>query len=123
MVAVGFTFDPAAGVARVITFAPSKARNVAASPGPGPRSARWTAVGTSRLRARPPMTDDPDRVAVAVAAYGARYRQPKDRDDRVVIEIQVDRILGQRLTSAHPGPGSGSVDVGGEGSGGGRGPR
>jgi hypothetical protein len=30
-----------------------------------------------------------------VAAYAERYRQPKERDDRVVIEIQVDRILGR----------------------------
>ncbi len=27
--------------------------------------------------------------------YAERYRQPKERDDRVVIEIQVDRVLGR----------------------------
>jgi len=32
----------------------------------------------------------------AVAAYAERYRIPADRDDRVVVEITVDRILGRR---------------------------
>ena len=96
VVAVGFTFDPAAGVARVITFAPSKkARNVAASP--GARAAVCQVDGGRYLTLEGPatVTDDPDRVAAAVAAYAQRYRQPKERDDRVVIEIQVDRILGR----------------------------
>jgi hypothetical protein len=34
-------------------------------------------------------------VAAAVAAYTERYRPPKERDDRVVIEIAVDRVLGR----------------------------
>ena len=41
------------------------------------------------------LVTDPDRVAAAVAAYAARYRQPGDRPDRVAIEITVDRILGR----------------------------
>ena len=95
VVAVGFSFDPADGLARVITFAGSKkARNVAASP--GSRAAvcqvdggRWlTLEGTATV------TDDPGRVAAAVAGYAGRYRQPGERDDRVAIEIQVDRVLG-----------------------------
>jgi PPOX class probable F420-dependent enzyme len=93
VVAVGFTYDPGRHVARVITFAPSvKARNAAR----GARAAvsqvdgaRWiTLEGSVRLSA------DPDEVASAVAAYAARYRQPKLRDDRVVIEIAVDRVMG-----------------------------
>jgi len=96
VVAVGFTWDPDAGLARVITFAPSrKARNVAAAP--GSRAAvcqvdggRWlTLEGTATA------TDDPARVAEGVERYAARYRQPKERDDRVVIEIVVDRVLGR----------------------------
>lgn len=96
VVAVGFTFDPAAAVARVITFAPSKkARNVAASP--GARAAVCQVDGGRYLTLEGPatVTDDPDRVALAVAAYAERYRPPKLRDNRVVIEIQVDRILGR----------------------------
>ncbi|HEU5152990.1 MAG TPA: PPOX class F420-dependent oxidoreductase [Iamia sp.] len=96
VVAVGFTWDAPAGLVRVITFAPSKkARNLVASP--GTRAAvcqvdggRWlTLEGTATV------TDDPDRVADAVRRYAERYRQPGERDDRVAIEIQVDRILGR----------------------------
>ena len=96
VVAVGFTWDGEAGVARVITFAPSKkAANVLAQP--GSRAAvcqvdggRWlTMEGTAHV------TSEPDRVAEAVGRYAERYRQPKERDDRVAIEITVDRILGR----------------------------
>lgn len=96
VVAVGFTWDAPAGLVRVITFAPSKkARNLLASP--GTRAAvcqvdggRWlTLEGTATV------TDDPDRVAEAVRRYAERYRQPGERDDRVAIEIQVDRVLGR----------------------------
>ena len=96
VVAVGFTWDGETGLARVITFAPSKkARNVAASP--GSRAAvcqvdggRWlTMEGTVTV------SDDADRVAEAVRRYADRYSQPKVRDDRVVIEILVDRVLGR----------------------------
>ena len=35
------------------------------------------------------------RVAAAVAGYAGRYRQPGEREDRVAIEIAVDRIMGR----------------------------
>ena len=41
------------------------------------------------------VTADADRVAEGVRRYAARYRQPGERADRVVIEIAVDRILGR----------------------------
>jgi len=96
VVAVGFTWDDDAGIARVITFAPSKkARNVAASP--GSRAAvcqvdggRWlTMEGTATV------TDAVTAVTVGVTRYAERYSQPKVRDDRVVIEIAVDRVIGR----------------------------
>jgi PPOX class probable F420-dependent enzyme len=93
VVAVGFTYDADRHVARVITFAPSvKARN-AARPGRAAVSqvdgARWiTLEGVVRV------SDDPTEVAAAVAAYATRYRQPKERTDRVVIEIAIDRVMG-----------------------------
>ena len=89
-VPVGFTF--ANGVVRVITFAPSvKVRNARR----GGRAsvtqidgARWvTFEGPVRV------LDDDVAVASAVTAYAQRYRQPKVRDDRVVIEIEVDRVM------------------------------
>lgn len=96
VVAVGFTWDAEAGLVRVITWAGSrKARNVAARPGSAAAvcqvdGGRWlTLEGTATV------TDDPDRVAEAVRRYAGRYREPKLRDDRVVIEIAVDRVLGR----------------------------
>ncbi|MGK2928292.1 MAG: PPOX class F420-dependent enzyme, partial [Acidimicrobiales bacterium] len=41
------------------------------------------------------VTSDPDRCRDAERRYAQRYRQPKQRDDRVVIEISVDRVLGR----------------------------
>ncbi len=99
VVAVGFTFDSATSLARVITFAGSvKARNAGRGGHAGRAGraalgqvdgARWiTLEGVVRV------TNDPADVANAVAAYAARYRQPGERSDRVVIEISVDRVLG-----------------------------
>jgi len=92
VVPVGFTFDGDRGVVRVITFA---AARKAVNAGAGRRAAvcqvdgaRWiTFEGTARVN------DDPAIVAQAVAAYADRYRQPKVREDRVVVEIDVDRVL------------------------------
>lgn len=96
VVPVGFGYDPEERIARIISFSPSKkARNLEARPGSRAvlcqvDGGRWLALeGTATV------TDDPERVATAVAAYAARYRQPKERPDRVAIEIRVDRILGR----------------------------
>jgi F420H(2)-dependent biliverdin reductase len=99
VVAVGFGYDPDTRIARVITWAAAvKARNAAR----GGRAAvcqvdggRWlTLEGEVRV------VSDPEGVAAGVAAYSARYRQPKEREDRVTIEIHVDRIMGSvRSTS------------------------
>ncbi len=96
VVPVGFSYDPAAGLARIITFPQSrKARNLVASPGSRAvvcqvDGGRWLA-----LEGPAEVTGDPDRVAAAVAGYAARYREPGERPDRVAIEIAVDRILGR----------------------------
>lgn len=96
VVAVGFTWDSDAGMARVITFGPSrKARNLLANP--GSRAAVSQVDGGRWLTLEGPavVTDDPARVAEGVRRYAERYRQPGERTDRVVIEIQVDRVLGR----------------------------
>jgi len=31
----------------------------------------------------------------AVAGYAARYQEPKERDNRVAVIIEVDRIMGR----------------------------
>jgi F420H(2)-dependent biliverdin reductase len=94
VVAVGFTYDPAARVARVITWAASvKARNAAR----GGRAAVCQVDGGRWLTMEGPvrLVTDADGVAAGVAAYATRYRQPKERDDRVVIEIAVDKVMGR----------------------------
>ncbi len=96
VVPVGFTWDAAEGLARIITFAPSrKVRNLRASP--GGRAVVCQVDGGRWLSFEGPatVTDDPDRVGEAVRRYAARYRQPGERADRVAIEIAVDRVLGR----------------------------
>ncbi|HYI60390.1 MAG TPA: PPOX class F420-dependent oxidoreductase [Acidimicrobiales bacterium] len=96
VVAVGFTWDPGAGLVRIITFAPSrKARNLRAAP--GSRASVCQVDGGRWLTLEGPatVTDDPARVAEAVRRYAERYRPPGPRDDRVAIEVRVDRVLGR----------------------------
>lgn len=96
VVAVGFTYDPGAGLVRVITDGSSrKVRNLE-SAGAGPAvvcqvdGGRWLALeGTGRVRR------EPDVVAEAVQRYAGRYRQPRVNPDRVAIEITVERVLGR----------------------------
>jgi F420H(2)-dependent biliverdin reductase len=94
VVPVGVTYDAATATARVITSGSSaKARHVRAGQ---QRVAvcqvdgrRWiTLEGTAVVK------DDAVSVADAVARYAVRYRQPRENPARVVIEISVDRVLG-----------------------------
>ncbi len=94
VVPVGFGYDAEARIVRIISFAGSQKVVNALRGGRAAVSqvdgGRWlTLEGTVTV------TDDPDRVAAAVAAYSARYREPSERADRVAIEIAVDRILGR----------------------------
>jgi F420H(2)-dependent biliverdin reductase len=98
VVAVGFSYDAEARIARVITWAASqKAVNAGRMEMSGQRAAvcqvdggRWLSLdGPVRL------VTDPAGVRAGVDGYAARYRQPKQRDDRVVIEIAVDHMMGR----------------------------
>lgn len=93
VVPVGFTWDAEKLVVRVITSGRSrKARHAAA----GRRAVvcqvdgrHWlTLEGASRVLAGPVEVQD------AVERYAVRYRQPRPNPERVVIEIAVDRVLG-----------------------------
>jgi F420H(2)-dependent biliverdin reductase len=98
VVAVGFSYDEEAQVARVITWAASqKARNAARMDEAGLRAAVCQVDGRRWLSLEGPvrLVSDPDGVRAGVDGYAARYRQPKERDDRVVIEISVERVLGR----------------------------
>jgi len=94
VVPVGITYDAGTRIARVITSGTSaKAGHVRAGQ---QRVAvcqvdgrRWlTLEGTAVVR------DDPASVADAERRYAVRYRQPRVNPARVVVEISVDRILG-----------------------------
>ena len=94
VVPVGFSYDPDSRTVRVITFASSQKHRNALRGGRAAVSqvdgGRWlTLEGTVTA------TDDPARVALGVAGYSARYREPGERADRTVIEISVDRIMGR----------------------------
>lgn len=92
---VGFTWDADAGLARVITFAASvKYQLIEAAPVDVTLcqvdGGRWLT-----LQGRAVGTSDPQRCAEAMRLYGERYRDPKQRPDRVAIEISVDTVLGR----------------------------
>lgn len=94
VVPVGFTYDQDQNLVRVITFAKSMKARHAAQGGRAVVSqvdrGRWITIeGTVRLRT------EADIVAQAVEAYAGRYRQPKVREDRVVIEIIIDKVMGR----------------------------
>lgn len=94
VVPVGFSYDHSARTVRIITFASSTKYKNALRGGRAVVSqvdgGRWLT-----LEGVVSGTSDSDKVAAAVAGYAARYRTPGERDDRVAIEIAVDRIMGR----------------------------
>src|SRR3712207_5158306 len=95
VVPVGFTFDPDTRLARVITSGDSvKARNAARVGAVAALCqvdrARWlTLSGPIRVESAA------DAVADAERRYAERYRPPRVNPTRVVLQMQVRRILGR----------------------------
>jgi F420H(2)-dependent biliverdin reductase len=94
VVPVGVTVDLAEGVARVICSGPSvKARNVAAGRGSiavcQVEGRLWSTLEGSAV-----VLTGPEDVADAERRYAERYRQPRVNPQRVVIRIDVTRVLG-----------------------------
>ncbi|WP_406095219.1 pyridoxamine 5'-phosphate oxidase family protein [Streptomyces sp. NBC_01013] len=99
VVPVCVTYDPEAGLARIITNKNSrKVANILAAGPDGARvaacqvhRARWaTLEGVARVRT------EQDRVETAERRHMERYeRTPSPNPDRVVIEISLDRALGR----------------------------
>jgi F420H(2)-dependent biliverdin reductase len=94
VVPVGFAYSPGERLVRIISAdGTQKARNAERCG----RAAvgqvdgrRWlTLEGDIRLRR------EPGRIVAAEHAYAERYQDPRPRDDRIAIEITVDRILGR----------------------------
>ncbi|MCM2577769.1 pyridoxamine 5'-phosphate oxidase family protein [Streptomyces meridianus] len=99
VVPVGVTYDPGAGIARVITNRHSrKAAHVRAAGAAGAPVAvcqvhrrRW-----ATLEGRAVVRTEPAQIADAVRRYAERYeRMPRPNPDRVVIEITVTRAMGR----------------------------
>lgn len=95
VVPVGFTWDPATSLVRVITDGASRKARLAAA---GGRVAVCQVDGRHWLTFEGvvAVSNDPDRVAEAVRRYAERYRVPRENPTRVVLEIAVDRLLGSR---------------------------
>jgi len=95
VVPVGFTYEPETRLARVITSGESvKARLAGRTGAVGALCqvdrARWLTL-TGRLH----VERDLGWVADAERRYAARYRQPRENPLRVVLVMEVDRILGR----------------------------
>ena len=96
-VAVGFTWDPEAGLARIISQLPSKkVQRLLANPGSEVTvcqvgdNGRWMA-----MEGPASVSTDTDHIAEAVRRYALRYREPTPNPDRVAIEITVARVIGR----------------------------
>ncbi|MEU7749698.1 TIGR03618 family F420-dependent PPOX class oxidoreductase [Nonomuraea sp. NPDC049158] len=93
-VPVGATLDLETGIVRVITSGTSyKARLIAAD---GALVALCQVDGRrwSTLEGRAVVRTEPEQVADAERRYTARYKPPRPNPARVVVEIQVTRVLG-----------------------------
>ncbi|MEQ3554170.1 pyridoxamine 5'-phosphate oxidase family protein [Pseudonocardia nematodicida] len=96
-VPVGVTVDVGERIARVICSAGSqKARNVVAAGPGGARVAVSLVEGRtwSTLEGVAFVRDDPAVVHDAERRYAAEYKEPRVNPQRVVLEIAVDRVLG-----------------------------
>ncbi|BBH71036.1 PPOX class F420-dependent enzyme [Actinoplanes sp. OR16] len=99
VVAVGATFDPDTGLARVISSVTSAhvrhigrgQQRVAICQVDGPR---WSTIEGIAV-----VTDDPGAVAEAEQRYAKRYRTPRPNPSRVAIEVTITKILGSRSLS------------------------
>lgn len=93
VVAVGFTFDPATHIARVITTGGSQKAVNAEQRGVAVLSqvdgARWLS-----LEGKSTVATEIDKVRDAELRYAQRYRTPRPNPKRVVIEVRVERVLG-----------------------------
>jgi PPOX class probable F420-dependent enzyme len=99
VVPVGVTYDPEAGIARVITNKSStKVANVLAAGPAGARVAVCQVKGGhwATLEGRAVVRTEPELIAEAVRRYAERYeRTPAPNPDRVLIEITLDRAMGR----------------------------
>jgi PPOX class probable F420-dependent enzyme len=97
VVAIAFTYDPADGLIRMITFDDSKKVKNLRQAGEAARAAVGQVDGPRWLSFEGParVVDDPERVAKATALHAVRYKQPGDNPRRVAIELTPEQVLGR----------------------------
>ncbi|MER8155820.1 TIGR03618 family F420-dependent PPOX class oxidoreductase [Streptomyces sp. NPDC094472] len=99
VVPVGVTYDPEAGLARVIANRHSrKVAHVRAAGESGARVAVCQLAGKrwATLEGLAVVREDPELIAEAVRRYAERYeRTPRPNPDRVLIEIALTRAMGK----------------------------
>lgn len=102
VVAVGFTFDPKTHVARVITTGGSQKAVNASRGGVAVLSqvdgARWLSLEGSAG-----VNTEAEAVRDAELRYAQRYRSPRANPRRVVIEVNIERVLGSSHLLQHTG--------------------
>ncbi|MFI6687465.1 pyridoxamine 5'-phosphate oxidase family protein [Streptomyces sp. NPDC050485] len=101
VVPVGATYDPEAGLARIITNKRSrKVANILAALAADPAGARVALCQLegrrwATLEGRAVVRTEAELIADAVERYAVRYqRTPAPNPDRVLIEIRLDRAMG-----------------------------
>lgn len=93
---VGFTYEPERRLARVITWSASqKATNISFNPGGAVALCQFDGGRWLTLNGTATVSLDQIAITEAVRRYAQRYREPSDRDDRIVIEIIVSKIIGR----------------------------
>ncbi|MCQ6252427.1 TIGR03618 family F420-dependent PPOX class oxidoreductase [Streptomyces samsunensis] len=99
VVPVGVTYDPEAGLARVIANRHSrKVAHVRAAGEAGARVAVCQLAGRrwATLEGLAVVREEPELIADAVRRYAERYeRTPRPNPDRVLIEITLTRAMGK----------------------------
>ncbi|AUH39574.1 pyridoxamine 5'-phosphate oxidase family protein [Streptomyces sp. CMB-StM0423] len=92
---VRFTWDPAAGLVRVLTVRTArKARNLLASPGAATALCQVDGFRWVTLEGPAEVSDHPARVGEGVRRYAERYwSAPPNPPGRVVVELRVARVM------------------------------
>jgi PPOX class probable F420-dependent enzyme len=96
VVAIAFTYDPADGLIRMITFDDSKKVKNLRQAGEAARAAVAQVDGQRWLSFEGParVVNDPEGVAKATALHAVRYKQPSENPRRVAIELTPEQVLG-----------------------------
>ena len=97
VVPVGFTYEPATRLARVITSGDSvKARN-AGRPGALGALCQFERARWLTLSGPIHVATHPEAVADAERRYAERYKPPRVNPKRVVLIIEVEKLIGSGL--------------------------